>query len=248
MPNGMINFAPAIMAKKKLERFAEMKGFNCVYEPDMEDIQSGEYALKGKWCSDHFKNDHPITLELGCGKGEYTVELARRNPDRNFIGVDVKGARMWRGSKTAHSEGLENVVFLRTKIEFIEAFFAPGEVSEIWLTFSDPQPKDRKGTKRLTGAPFLERYRRIMKPDGIVHLKTDSTILSEATLDTLREEGIEPEVVYDDVHGSDRHSLSAEEAEVLDIRTFYERMFLEKGKKINYIRFRLSERVGENIG
>ena len=247
MTEGLPNFAAGTMAKKKLQHFAEMKEFGCVFQPDMEDVRSGKFALRGHWHRDYFKNDRPITVELGCGKGEYSIALARRYPGRNFIGVDIKGARLWKGAKTAHLESLENVAFLRTKVEFIDAVFAPGEVDEIWLTFSDPQPKDRKGTKRLTGVPFLNRYRRILSPGGKVHLKTDSTHLFCATLDTLESQGNTAEAVYEDIYGADRAELTPEEAECLEIKTFYEKKFLDAGKKITYIRFKLDERVEENI-
>ena len=159
------------MGKDKLRRFAENRTFECLVQPEFEEIFDRDHALKGRWHTDFFHNDRPITLELGCGKGEYTVALAQRNPDRNYIGVDIKGARMWRGAKTATECGMTNVGFIRTRIEFIESFFAEGEVSEIWITFPDPQLKSRRAKKRLTSPLFLARYARMLTPDGAINLK-----------------------------------------------------------------------------
>ena len=175
------------MGHDKLRKFAENETFRCLLQPSAEQVLANGYAnltdhpVKGHWIEQMFGgHEGDIVLELGCGKGEYTLELARRNPDKNYIGVDIKGARLWRGAKTATAEGLSNVAFLRTRIEFITAFFGPGEVSEIWLTFSDPQLRASEN-KRLSSAMFLERYRRFLKPDGIIHLKTDSRFLFEYT-------------------------------------------------------------------
>ena len=176
------------MGHGKLRKFAENETFACLLQPSAEQVLSHGYAnlqdhpVKGRWIEQMFGgHDGPIILELGCGKGEYTLELARRNPDKNYIGVDIKGARLWRGAKTATEEGLRNAAFLRTRIEFITAFFGPGEVSEIWLTFSDPQLRASEN-KRLSSAMFLERYRTFLKPGGRIHLKTDSRFLYEYTL------------------------------------------------------------------
>ena len=175
------------MGHDKLRKFAENETFHCLLQPSAEQVLSKGYAnltdhpVKGHWIEQMFGgHEGDIVLELGCGKGEYTLELARRNPDKNYIGVDIKGARLWRGAKTATAEGLPNVAFLRTRIEFITAFFGPGEVSEIWLTFSDPQLRASEN-KRLSSAMFLDRYRHFLKPDGIIHLKTDSRFLFEYT-------------------------------------------------------------------
>lgn len=170
-------------------------------------------------------------LELGCGKGEYTIDLAERNPGRNYIGVDIKGARLWKGAKYATEHNMPNVAFLRTRIEFIQAFFAPSEVSEIWLTFSDPQPKSENS--RLTSPVFLDRYRKILKPGGIVHLKTDSVLLHEYTKEVCATEGLKVLVCTDDLYGSDVEVP----ASVREVQTFYEKMFLEKGCKITYMAF-----------
>ena len=175
------------MGHGKLRKFAENETFSCLLQPSAEEVLADGYfnladhPVKGRWIEQMFGgHEGPIVLELGCGKGEYTLELARRNPDKNYIGVDIKGARLWRGAKTATEEGLRNVAFLRTRIEFITAFFGPGEVSEIWLTFSDPQLRASEN-KRLSSAMFLERYRHFLRPGGIIHLKTDSRFLFEYT-------------------------------------------------------------------
>ena len=192
-----------------------------------------------------FASPAPIVLELGCGKGEYTIDLSRRSPSANYIGVDIKGARLWKGAKTATEERLPNVAFLRTRIEFIDAFFAPGEVSQIWLTFSDPQLKSENC--RLSSPVFLERYRRFLKPGGIIHLKTDSRFLHEYTKAVIAENGLTLLACTDDLYGEGRQSVpesplksvcgqSAVDA-LFEVRTFYERMFMEQGYKITYLSF-----------
>ena len=170
------------MGKDKLKRFYELNTFTNVLQPSLNEIKPA-HKIKGKWNLE-FKNDNPIVLELGCGKGEYTVGLAKLNPDVNFIGVDIKGARIWRGAKTTNDENIENVRFLRTKIDFIDHFFTKDEVSDIWLTFSDPQPK--RPRKRLTSPLFIDRYKKILCPNGIIHLKTDSNLLYHYTLDEIK--------------------------------------------------------------
>ena len=162
------------MGKDKLKKFAENKTFRCLVQPEFDEIFGKDHPLKGRWHADFFRNDRPIVLELGCGKGEYTVALAADDPARNYIGVDIKGARMWRGAKTATEQGMDNVGFLRTRIEFITSFFAPGEVSELWITFPDPQLKTRRAKKRLTAPPFLACYAQLLAPGGWINLKTDS--------------------------------------------------------------------------
>jgi len=226
------------MPKYKLRRFAENKSFENVFEPSIAEVRDKKSPFAGKWDS-HFGNENPITLELGCGKGEYTLGLARMYPDRNFIGVDIKGARIWRGAKTATEEGLKNVAFLRTRIEFIERFFNPGEVSEIWLTFSDPQPKDEKGKRKLTAPVFLERYRKIMSETAIVHVKTDSTLLYDWTMEALPEANYNIEIHSADVYGDLCSRVDEEFQEVMNIKTFYERRWLKEGALIKYIRVRL---------
>ena len=179
----------------------------------------------------------PLILELGCGKGEYTLELARRNPDKNYVGVDIKGARLWRGAKTATQEGLPNVRFLRTRIEFITAYFAPGEVSEIWLTFSDPQPKSENN--RLTSPGFLERYRKMLKPGGVVRLKTDSLFLHEYTRAVVEANGLKVLASTTDLYGE--LPTASIEPEVREVQTFYESMFLEQGVPITYLAFTIDK-------
>ncbi|MFO7617267.1 MAG: tRNA (guanosine(46)-N7)-methyltransferase TrmB [Bacteroidales bacterium] len=215
----------------KLERFAEMREFSHVIEPDGRLLLTADHPIKGRWKEDFFRNDHPIVLELGCGKGEYTVDLARRYPGRNFIGMDIKGNRMWKGATEALRTGLGNAGFLRSRIEYIDRLFGPDEVEEIWITFPDPQPK--KPRKRLTSSVFLNRYRRLLIPGGVIHLKTDSLELHQYTLKVLNTNSIAPILATADLYGSDL------EDEILTIRTYYESRFLEAGKKITYVRFAL---------
>jgi len=221
-------------SKNKLKRFRENEQFENVIQPSREELTENEFALKGNWSKDFFKNNNPIVLELGCGKGEYTVELARQNPDKNFIGVDIKGARFWRGAKTAIEEGMENVAFIRTQIELIEYVFASGEVSEIWITFPDPQIKYKRTKHRLTNAEFLIRYKNILKVDGLMHLKTDSEFMHGYTLGLLHGQGQEILYAHHDIY-SNEYSPK----EVTGIQTFYEKQYLEKGKPITYIQFRI---------
>lgn len=198
-------------------------------------VEAGDvpFTLKGCWRKDFFKNDNPIVLELGCGRGEYTVGLAKLFPEKNFIGVDIKGARMWTGATQALDEGLKNVAFLRTRIEIIDRFFAPGEVDELWLTFSDPQMK--KATKRLTSTYFMERYRRFLKDGGLIHVKTDSPFMYTYTRYMVERNALPVEVMTDDLY----HSGLADE--ILSIRTYYEQQWLDRGFNIKYIRFRLPQ-------
>lgn len=233
------------MGHDKLRKFAENETFACLLQPSAEEILSDgfehlkDHPIKGKW----FKNNdlqvpgaaagRPLVLELGCGKGEYSLELARRNPGSNYVGVDIKGARLWRGAKTATQEGLPNLAFLRTRIEFITAFFAPGEVSEIWLTFSDPQPKSENN--RLTSPIFLERYRSMLRPGGIVHLKTDSLFLHEYTKAVAEANGLKILACTQDLY-AEPSSVSVA-PEVREVKTFYESMFLEQGVPITYMAF-----------
>ena len=221
-------------SKNKLKRFRENEQFENVIQPSREDLTDNLFELKGRWSQDFFKNEHPIVLELGCGKGEYTVELARQNPGKNFIGVDIKGARFWRGAKTAIEEGLENVAFVRTQIELIEYVFASGEVSEIWITFPDPQIKYKRTKHRLTNTEFLQRYKNILNQDGVMHLKTDSEFMHGYTLGLLHGEGHEVMYAHHDIY-SNEYSPKA----VTGIQTFYEKQYLEKGKPITYIQFKI---------
>ncbi|TRO64306.1 tRNA (guanosine(46)-N7)-methyltransferase TrmB [Christiangramia sabulilitoris] len=221
-------------SKNKLKRFRENEKFENVIQPSREELTDGSFKLKANWSRDFFKNDNPIVLELGCGKGEYTVELARQNPGKNFIGIDIKGARFWRGAKTAIEEGLENVAFVRTQIELIEYVFAGSEVSEIWITFPDPQIKYKRTKHRLTNKEFLQRYKHILKEDGLMHLKTDSEFMHGYTLGLLHGEGHEVLYAHHDIY---KNEYSPKE--VTGIQTFYEKQYLEKGKPITYIQFKI---------
>jgi tRNA (guanine-N7-)-methyltransferase len=220
-------------SKNKLKRFQENETFSNVIQPSREEITSG-FVLKGKWQT-HFKNDNPLVLELGCGKGEYTVGLAKRFPNKNFIGIDIKGARFWRGAKTAIAEKLSNVAFLRTQIELVDQIFGEREVAEIWITFPDPQIKYKRTKHRMTNREFLERYKRILSPKGTVNLKTDSEYMHGYTLGLLH--GLGLEVLYSN---HDIYKNEGSPQEVLEIQTFYENQFLEKGKPITFIRFRVN--------
>ena len=221
------------MGKDKLRRFRENLTFECFVQPEFDEVFHRDHPLKGNWNRDFFKNDHPIVLELGCGRGEYTVGLARRYPEKNFIGVDIKGARMWTGATDALKEGLTNAAFLRTNIEIIDRFFAPGEVSEIWLTFSDPQMK--KATKRLTSTYFMNRYRRFLVPDGLVHLKTDSNFMFTYTKYMIEANHFPVEFMTDDLYHSGMDD------DILSIRTYYEQQWLDRGLNIKYIQFHLPQ-------
>ncbi len=212
-----------------------MEHFDRVFQPPFEEIFKQDYYLKGNWGKAVFGNTHPIILELGCGKGEYTVGLAQAFPDKNFIGVDIKGSRMWKGAKFVHENKLVNAVFLRTRIEMINSFFAKDEIEEIWITFPDPQQKERRGKKRLTGPVFLNNYRRFLKDRGLIHLKTDSIFLYNYTKDLARCNDLETV--------NDRPDLyrSGYTDEILSIRTYYEGFFLAEGIPIKYLSFRLPE-------
>lgn len=219
-------------SKNKLKRFKENEQFKNVIQPDRETIKGG-FSLKGNWAS-HFGNTNPIVLELGCGKGEYTVGLAQYNPDKNFIGIDIKGARLWRGAKTALEENLENVAFLRTQIELIDDLFAENEVSEIWITFPDPQIKYKRTKHRMTNQDFLDKYKKILKPEGLVHLKTDSEFMHGYTLGLLHGLGLEINYANHDVYKNE-----GSPKEVVGIQTFYEKQYLELGKAITYLQFKI---------
>lgn len=223
------------MGHDKLRKFAENETFSCLLQPSSEELLSDGYfnlkdhPIKGHWFG---SNGAPLVLELGCGKGEYTVSLAERNPGCNYVGVDIKGARLWKGAKYATEHKMSNVAFLRTRIEFITAFFAPGEVSEIWLTFSDPQMKSENS--RLSSPLFLERYRSFLRKGGVVHLKTDSRFLHEYTKAVCRENDMKILACTTDLYGSPQEDIPAE---VTQVQTFYEKMFLDQGIKITYLSF-----------
>lgn len=232
-------FQIIIMGKGKLVKWEENLTFEHVHEPNLQELIEGATYMKGEWCEKVFGNSNPIVLELGCGKGEYTVGLARMYPNINFLGVDAKGHRFWRGAKTSKEEGLNNVAFLRTRIEFIEAFFAKDEVDEIWLTFSDPQPKNDSGTKRITGPYFLDRYKKFTKEGALIHVKTDNKLLYKWTLEQLQEKKYDILEYTDDVYGDFLHRQDETTQKILQIKTYYERLFIEYTKTINYIKFRL---------
>ena len=217
------------MAKNKLQKFADMETYSHVFQYPFAVLKERGFDMRGKWNEMFFHNDNPIVLELGCGKGEYAVGLARRYPNKNFIGVDIKGARMWSGASEAKAEGIENVAFLRTHIELIPHFFAPGEVSEIWITFPDPQMK--KTRKRLTSTRMLELYREILTENGIIHLKSDSPFLYTYTRAMVQENNFPILIDTDDLYNS------GIDDDILGIKTFYEQQWLERGKSIKYIKF-----------
>ena len=219
-------------SKNKLKRFRENDTFSNVLQPSREDLLNGS-PLKGNW-QNHFNNNNPIVLELGCGKGEYTIALARKNPHINYIGIDLKGARFWRGAKTALEENLTNVAFIRTQIELVDLLFAENEVSEIWITFPDPQIKYTRTKHRLTNAEFLKKYYTVLQPNGFVNLKTDSEFMHGYTLGLLHGAGHEVVYAHHDIYKNSHSPI-----EVTETQTFYENQYLETGKPITYIKFRI---------
>ena len=223
------------MGKKKLQRFAEMDILPNVYQPRYKEVYENGYYLKGKWSEKVFNNNNPIVLEIGCGKGEYTVELARLYPEKNFIGIDIKGARMWKGAKAAHTEGINNVAFIRMYAEMLDGVFAENEVSEFWLTFPDPQMA--KVRKRLTGTRFLGIYQRVGINDAIINLKTDSSFLYTYTNALLKENSLNEIANFDDLYGG------VYEDKILSIKTFYEKQWLSRGKTIKFLKFCLPQTI-----
>ena len=228
--------------RNKLQKFAEVLSFPNVYEnfdakqPGLSGKDGEPVEMNGQWAKKHFGNDRPITLELACGKGDYALALAGRFPERNFIGVDIKGARIWRGAKYALENKLENVAFLRTRIEQLPCFFEKNEVAEIWITFADPFLKKGKENRRLTSSPFLDRYKKLLQPGGLIHLKTDNPTLYEFTLETLADRKDYPLLFHDD----DIYAKPLPMPE-LEIKTFYEKQHLAIGRTIKYVRFQLEE-------
>ena len=222
------------MGKNKLARWTELGSYINVIQPEIADVSGKDHPIKGRWNQELFKNENPIVLELGCGKGEYTIGLANRFPNNNFIGIDIKGARMWRGAKTANEQNLSNVAFLRTRIEFINSFFSAGEVDEIWITFPDPHPGGRNSNKRLTSPWFLNSYRLFLKDKGLIHLKTDNTELYTFTKKVISFNNLE--TIFSTV---DLYSEKTDN--ILSIRTHYEKIFLDAGLKINCLSFRLEK-------
>ncbi len=223
------------MGKNKLKKFEEMENFSHVFQLSFHEIRSGiPFDMKGKWNKQFFKNDNPIVLELGCGKGEYTVELAKMFPFKNFIGIDIKGARMWTGAKLISELKLNNVAFLRTKIELLSHFFAKDEISEIWITFPDPQMK--KCTKRMTATNFMDQYQQFIKADGLIHLKTDSRFMYTYTSEMVRANSYPVILQTDDLY----HSGILDD--ILNIKTYYEQQWLARGITIKYLKFQLQYR------
>lgn len=225
------------MGKNKKRRFEENKTLQNVIQPTRDEALAG-YPLKGKWRTEVFKNENPIVLELGCGKGEYSIGLAEAFPEKNFIGVDIKGARFWFGAKEAIAKGMDNVCFLRTQIELIDLFFDENEVDEIWITFPDPQIKYRRTKHRLTNPIFLNKYKKILKKEGIVHLKTDSEYLHGYTLGLLEGLGHEIVTAHHDIYGAPEYDPNV--PLLREIQTYYEQLFAAKGKTITYIQFKIS--------
>ncbi|MDC0874241.1 tRNA (guanosine(46)-N7)-methyltransferase TrmB [Flavobacteriaceae bacterium] len=220
-------------SKNKLKRFRENETFPNVIQPERASILNGEFPCKGIWRKEFFKNDNPIVLELGCGKGEYTVHLAQRSPKVNHIGIDIKGARFWRGAKTAIEENMDNVCFIRTQVELIEHCFAVDEVDEIWITFPDPQIKYKRTKHRLTHPELLAAYKSVLKPNGLVHLKTDSEFLFGYTLGIVSQIG---KIEY--AHHNIYNNSDAPEVATA-VQTFYENQFLKENKAITYMKFTL---------
>ena len=222
-------------SKNKLKRFQENALFSNVFQPERETLEKDQFLLKGQWRASYFKNNNPIVLELGCGKGEYSVHLASAEPKKNFIGIDIKGARFWRGAKSALEENRQNVCFVRAQIELIETIFGPQEVDEIWITFPDPQIKFKRTKHRLTQPAFLSRYKHIIKPKGYIHLKTDSEFLYGYTLGLIESGWGKLDYAHHDIY----HNVHAPE-EATAVQTFYEKKFLDENKPITYIKFQLS--------
>ena len=220
-------------SKNKLKRFEENETFHNVIQPYRDELEKDLFYLKGSWNKLYFKNDKPIVLELGCGKGEYTIHLANMNPQKNFIGIDIRGARFWRGAKTALEDKMNNVAFVRAQIELIDRLFASQEVKEIWITFPDPQIKYKRTKHRLTNPSFLEHYQKILYTEGFVHLKTDSEFLHGYTLGVLNDNKYEICFAHHDIYNN---SYAPEQA--ISVQTFYEKMYLDQNKPISYIKFK----------
>jgi tRNA (guanine-N7-)-methyltransferase len=225
------------VGKDKLRKWAEIANYEFVIQPGFDEIFGKDHHLKGNWGSSLFGNTKPLVLELGCGKGEYTTGLAMLYPEKNFIGIDIKGARMWRGARTAFDHNLKNVAFLRTRIEFIKSFFSNNEVDEIWITFPDPQFKRRRTKKRLTSPLLLNAYREFLKPGGIIHLKTDNKPLHLYTLEVITKNNLNLNVSTDNLYESDFTG------EILAIKTHYEKLFLKEGIPITYLQFELNNEI-----
>lgn len=233
--------------KNKLNRFADVARFENVLEPSLQDVidknNGGEikpHPIKGNWKKEFFKNENPLVLELACGGGEYTVALARQNSGKNYLGVDIKGARLWKGAKIALDEGLGNAGFLRTRIDFITSFFAVDEVDEIWITFPDPQPQKNRARKRLTAPLFIDRYRKFLKPGAVLHLKHDNDFFFNYTLEQIEAHGYDLEFVSHDIYADLDLVKDENLKEILQVKTYYEEKFSEIGHVIKYLRFRIT--------
>lgn len=223
------------MAKRKAKKFAEVNSFNNCFFLSFEESRAEGLPLKGKWNKDYFKNNNPIVLELGCGKGEYTVGLAQRYPDINFIGVDIKGNRIWTGARTATDNKMNNVAFIRTRIDFIDTCFSSNEVNEIWITFPDPQPQKSRIRNRLTNMIFINRYKKILENNGIVNLKTDSEPFYDFTREMIAENKLEELDATNDLYSN----TTKRDESLTSIKTYYEKKFSDKGFKICYLKFRI---------
>ena len=224
--------------KRKLQQFAEVKTFDHFFERDYHALMREGFPLKGKWNSDFFKNDHPIIVELGCGKGEYTVGLAQMFPENNYVGIDRKGARMWRGAKISLTEHIDNVAFIRGQVQHIEHYFAPAEVSQIWITFPDPQLQSPRIRKRLTHPTLLEHYSHVLSENHLIHLKTDNNAFFEYTLEVIDQQRYQLLFHSYDLYNDPIENIGNE---LRSIQTFYEKMWLKEGKTIKYLRFRMNE-------
>ena len=223
------------MAKRKLKKFAEVNSFDNCFFLSFEEARAKGLPLKGKWHTNYFKNNNPIVLELGCGKGEYTVGLAQRYPNKNFIGVDIKGNRIWTGAKTAVDNNMNNVAFIRTRIDFIDTCFAANEVNEIWITFPDPQPLKSRIRNRLTNMIFVNRYKKILEDGGIINLKTDSELFYDFTREVITENQMELLDATNDLYAD----IDKRDEALTSIKTYYEKKFSEKGFKICYLKFKV---------
>lgn len=226
------------MGKDKIKRFTENLTFASLVQPEFDEIFKKDYKLKGRWAADFFGNDKPLVVEMGCGRGEYSVELGRHYPDKNFIGIDIKGARLWRGAKSVTEEGIPNVAFLRTRIEFIESFFGENEISELWITFPDPQLRKTRVKKRLTAPEFLKMYAHFLRPDGFINLKTDSQHLHEYTKAVIEENDLSMAECCNDIYPNAAKFVR----ELCTIQTTYEKRYLKEGMAITYVKFSLGEK------
>jgi len=234
------------MNRSKRDRWAENESLPCVHEPDLKEVVAGGSYMRGEWSREVFGNDHPLVLELGCGQGLFSVDLARRYPDRNFVGVDVKGHRFWRGARTATDEGIGNIAFLRARIQWLDRFFADNEVHEIWLTFSDPQLADKRGTKRLTSKYYQRIYSHILAPGGLLHIKTDSPEFHERTVEDAEQSGMFVRDSSKNVHGETEGRFDPALAMSLAFITAFELRWIREGRRIHYASLENVQDVAES--